>query len=196
MWLRKAGPVTHDLPPGTEICGCCGEPLPQGNLAWTYERPDPIVQLSDAELTERTIFQSAAVMSVKDLGNFIRVILPIPVDHDRVATLGIWVCVPQHTEWQRIMHAGRQGGDLWASTEFAGRVVTAVQPWPEIFGEWALIRVREPGPAPRIVHSSNPLLAEILTGPVPGELIQSNRGSHSPRRMSGGPTLNPYEGAQ
>jgi hypothetical protein len=41
----------------------------------------------------------------------------------------------QHTELQRIMRAGSQGGDLWAGTEFAGRVVTAVQPWPEVFGE-------------------------------------------------------------
>jgi hypothetical protein len=185
--------VTQDVSPENEICGCCGQVLPQANLAWNYERPDPIVALTDAELAERTIFQSAAVTSVKDLGNFIRVILPIPTDHDRIATLGIWVCVPQNTDWQRVMQAGREGGALWATTEFAGRVVTAVQPWPEIFGEWAMIRVGPPGPAPCVVHSYNPVLAEILAGPVPGELIRSHRNTHSPRTITGGPTPNPYD---
>jgi hypothetical protein len=101
---------------------CCGKPLPEGNLARDYRVPDLVARLSAEDLAQRTLFRSQRVMSVTRVGNFIQVILPLPVEH---------------AEWERVMKAGRQGGDTWADVRFAGRIATAAQPWPQILGGWA-----------------------------------------------------------
>lgn len=146
-----------------QVCHCCGKPVPEGNLAWDYPVPDPVAFLSEEELAGRIIFRSQRVMSVTGLGNFIYVVLPVPVEHDREATLGIWLLIPEQQEWKRVMEAGRQGGDSWAGLRFAGRIVTAAQPWPQIFGVWAQALVPGPDRTRRLVHSHDPLLAEVLT---------------------------------
>jgi hypothetical protein len=96
-----------------------GKPVPEGNLAWDYPAPDAVAYISDEVLADRIAFRSRRVMSITGLGNFIYVILPVPVEHDREATLGIWLNVPEMREWTRIMEAGRN----LASP--GGRIVTA-----------------------------------------------------------------------
>jgi hypothetical protein len=85
--------------------------VPEGNLAWDYPVPDPVAFLSEDELARRTLFRSQRVMTVTGLDNFLFVILPVPVEHDRVATLGVWlnIHIPGLPEWKRVMEAGRQG---------------------------------------------------------------------------------------
>jgi hypothetical protein len=174
------------------VCQCCGKPLPEGNLAWDYPAPDPFAFLPEGELAGRIIFRSQRIISVMGLGNFIYVILPVPVEHGREATLGIWLTIPEQQEWERIMDAGRQGGNVWAGTRFAGRVVTAVQPWPQIFGAWAQAVVPGPDRAPRLAHSHNQLLAQVLTTSWPEQAIRSARAGHAPKDITGGPVPNPY----
>jgi hypothetical protein len=193
--LRQTVLVDHDFVasgPGGPLCRCCGKPVPEGSLAWDYPVPDPVAFLSEAELTRRTVFRSQRIISITGLGNFICVILPVPVEHDREATLGIWLAIPGQREWQRVMDAGRQGGDAWAGLMFAGRVVTAVQPWPQVFGAWAQARVPGPDQAPRVIHSHDQLLAGVLAGSWPEDMIRSGRYAHAPADMTGGPTPNPY----
>lgn len=184
--------------PGTAapVCHCCGKPIPEGNLAWDYPVPDPVAFLSDEELADRVTFRSEQVMSITGLGNFICAVLPIPVEHDREATLGIWLNIPEPREWNRVMEAGRQGGDAWAGLRFAGRVVTAAQPWPGIFGAWAQALAPGADLAPRLVHSYDPLLARILADTWPEDDIRSGRDHHVPAVMTGGATPNPYAAVQ
>jgi hypothetical protein len=174
------------------VCHCCGKPVPEGNLAWDYPVPDPAGFLSGEELAERVAFRSQRVMSIRGLGNFISVILPVPVEHDREATLGLWLNIPELQEWNRVMDAGRQGGDSWAGLRFVGRIATAAQPWPQIFGAWAQALVPGPDQAPRLVHSHDPLLAEVLITTWPEEMIRSGRNRHAPRDRADGTTPNPY----
>jgi hypothetical protein len=58
-----------------ELCRCCGEPLPDGNLAWDLEEPDPMTYLDEAERAGRIVARTPQVLCVSGLGNFIRVIL-------------------------------------------------------------------------------------------------------------------------
>jgi hypothetical protein len=62
------------------LCHCCGKPIPEGNLAWDYPVPDPVALLSEEDLAVRVVFRSQPIMSVRELGNFIYVILPVPVE--------------------------------------------------------------------------------------------------------------------
>jgi hypothetical protein len=195
--LRQTVLVDHDSVasgPVGSLCRCCGKPVPEGSLAWDYPVPDPVAFLSEAEFARRTVFRSQRIISVTGLGNFIYVILPVPVEHDREATLGIWLVIPGQREWQRVMEAGRKGGDAWAGLRFAGRVVTAVQPWPQVFGAWAQTRVPGPDQAPRVIHSHDRLLADVLAGSWPEDMIRSGRYAHEPVDMTGGPTPDPYVG--
>lgn len=176
------------------MCHCCGKPVPEGNLAWDYLEPDPLAFLSDEERERRLGFQTPQVTGVKGLGNFIRVILPVPVEHDREATFGVWLVIPGLREWRRVMKAATQGGEAWAGTRFAGRLVTAVQPWPEVFGSWAQALVPGPDKVPLLVRGAAPELARVLTSVWPEEAILSARERHMPADMTGGPTPNPYRG--
>jgi hypothetical protein len=101
-------------------CRCCGKPLPEGNLAWDYPGPDPVALLSAEDLAQRTLFHSQRVMGVTGLGNFTQVILPVLVEHDRAATLGIWLAVPEPAG-ERVMKAGRD--------RLLAKVLTST--WPE-----------------------------------------------------------------
>jgi hypothetical protein len=193
--LRQTAPVDQvAVTSGTVgvACACCGKPVPEGNLAWDYPAPDPVAYISDDALADRVAFRSQRVMSITGVGNFIYVILPVPVEHDREATLGIWLNVPEMREWRRIMEAGRQGGDAWAGLAFAGRVATAVQPWPQVFGAWAQARVPGPGQSPRLTDSHDPQLARVLASTWPEGTIRCSRNGHKPGVMTNGPTPNPY----
>lgn len=176
----------------TQLCSCCGKPLPEGNLAWDIEEPDPVAYLDDAERADRIRAQTEQIFCVTGLGNFIRVILPVPVEHDRTATFGVWLCIPDIKEWRRIIDAAKRGGNAWAGLTFEGRLVTAVQPWGDIFGVWTQAVVPGPNLVPRLVHSHDPLLARVLTETWSEDVIRSSRDQHAARPLSGGPTPNPY----
>jgi hypothetical protein len=166
--------------------------LPTDNLAWDVEEPDPLAYLSDEERASRIGAQTQQIATVHGLGNFIRVILPVPVEHDREATFGVWLCIPDEKEWKRVIGAASRGGEAWAGVTFAGRLTTAVQPWPEIFGAWTQAVVPGPNKVPRLTHSVDPTLAQVLTERWPDELVRSARGAHIPGRMTGGATPDPY----
>jgi len=177
------------------VCHCCGQRVPEGNLAWDYPEPDPLFFLSEEERAIRLTVQTPQVVIVKGLGNFIRAILPVPVEHDREATFGVWLNIPELHEWNRVIAAASRGGDAWGGVKFAGRLATAVHPWPEVFGSWTQAVVPGPDTVPRLVHSTDPLLAKVLTDRWPEETIRSARQSHMPSDLTGGPTRNPYAGS-
>jgi hypothetical protein len=178
----------------SQMCSCCGKPLPPGHLAWDYAEPDPVVLLSEAERAEWIAVKTAQIMQVRRLGNFIRVILPVPIEHDREATFGVWLDIPERDEWQRVIAAASQGGQAWAGVRFAGRLVTAVPPWPSIFGVWTQALAPAPNKVPRLVHSVDPVLNAVLTRQWPEDAIRSARHTYVPHEMTGGPTPNPYAG--
>lgn len=166
--------------------------MPEGNLAWDIEEPDPLAYLSESERAAQLTVQTRAIVQVRKVGNFIRVILPVPVEHERRATFGVWLCIPEPREWSRVLNAGKKGGDAWAGLKFAGRLVTALQPWPDIFGAWTQAVVSGADKTPELVHSVDPLLAQVLTDVWPEEVIRQSREAYEPRDMEGGPTPNPY----
>jgi hypothetical protein len=62
--------------------------VPEGNLAWDYEVPDPVMHLPEDEWAARVVVQTQQIMTVRQMGNFVRVILPVPVEHDRGGPAG------------------------------------------------------------------------------------------------------------
>jgi hypothetical protein len=125
------------------VCHCCGKPLPPGNLSWDYPAPDPVASMSQAQLAQRIAFRSQRVISVTGLGNFISVILPVAVEHEREATLGIWLHIPEQQDCNQVMEAGRKGGKSWDGLRFAGGS-PAVSPPPPNRG----LRCSAPGRRP------------------------------------------------
>jgi hypothetical protein len=185
------------MPEVTEmLCSCCGEPLPADNLRWNFEEPDPLTFLSDDERAAQIGTQTSQIVTVRGLGNFIRVILPVPVEHDREATFGVWLCITSEKEWTRVIAAASQGDDAWTGTTFAGRLTTAVQPWPETFGAWTQAVAPGPNKVARLVHSADPTLARVLTTRWPIDTIRAAVDEHVPAAMTGGPTPSPYAPAR
>jgi hypothetical protein len=177
----------------TLVCHCCGKPLAPGTLAWDIEEPDPLAYLSPAEREERIGVQTEQMVTVRGMGNFIRVILPVPVEHDREATFGVWLCITEPKEYERIIAAAHNGREQWIGLRFAGRLCSAVQPWPEIFGAWAQAEAPGERQVARLVHSVDPALNAVLTQRWPIDLVRE-RGDHIPGQMTGPATPNPYKG--
>jgi hypothetical protein len=165
--------------PKSKICYCCGQELPAENMAWDYLYPDDVAELTDDQRAAQITFQSRAVI-VSDVGSFIRAILPVRLDVGPVASLGVWLAIISEADYDRIMAAGRTGGDAWALLTFSGRVANHVEPWPEVFGAMAMVVVSGPGPAPRITDSTDSMLREVLTKQWPHrEFLQARGGGRS-----------------
>ena len=182
MWHSEVVTRAH---PAT--CQCCGTPLAADHLTWRYPVPDVIAELSGAEAEQRLEVHTEAVIVAAGVGSFVRVRLPIRMDTDRSASLGVWLKIVDAETFYRVMDAGRTGGAAWQSLSFRGRLANTVEPWPEVYQAVAVAAVpEEPDrpPAnddddltvPRIVSSEHPLLSRLLTEPWPQEEFLRWRG--------------------
>lgn len=163
-----------------QICYRCGKPLGAHNLAWDYPIPDPVTDREDA-----IVVRTEQVITAQGLGSYVRVILPIPVDTGHEVTLGVWMAITDGALWDRILGAGRAGGDAWAGLEFTGRLAVAVRPWPEVFGNRATARVPGVDTVPRVVASVDEPLTRVLAGDWPEQWVVEARGHHVPGRLPG-----------
>ncbi|GIG60826.1 hypothetical protein Lfu02_51980 [Longispora fulva] len=167
-------------------CYRCGDDLPGHARAWDYLLPDPVALLSDEEQDRLIGVRTEQVVTASGVGNFIRVILPVPLDTGHTATFGVWLCVTSRPEWQAVIGAARAGGETWSGYTFSGRLATAVAPWPEVFGARATAVAPGPGLVAQIRRSDERRLARVLTQVWPdSEILAARERGHVPGVMTG-----------
>lgn len=159
------------------VCYCCGADVGAENLAWDYTWPDVLADMP-ADERETLVRHSSRVFVVAEgYGVATRVILPIKLDNDRTATLGVWVNLAGGGEqaWQ-IDQAVTQGGDAWIGYRITGELLNAVEPWPEVyFTEVTAVGVAD-GKIARVVDGTDPTLRRVLTETWPHqEFLRTRR---------------------
>ncbi|MFF4879530.1 hypothetical protein [Micromonospora sp. NPDC000668] len=139
--------------------------LDADNLAWDYPLPDDLAALAEKERTASIQTLTRQIVQADGYGSAIRVILPIPLDTGDLITLGVWLAITPAAEWDRVLSAAQAGGDAWSGTTFAGVLLNAVEPWPDVYLAEAVAVVPGPNKVPRITDSASELLRRVLTGP-------------------------------
>jgi hypothetical protein len=163
-WWRFLRP-TKQPASDARVCHCCGKVLDADSLAWDYPLPDDLAVLSEEERAASIQTWTRQIVQADGYGSAIRVILPIPLDTGDLVTLGVWLAIGGAAEWDRVLDAARAGGDAWSGTTFTGRLLNAVDPWPDVYLAEAVAVVPGPNKVPRITDSANELLRRVLTGP-------------------------------
>ena len=142
------------LPP----CQCCGiAPAPDGRpLSVTFENPDVIFEIAP-ELLDT--WGGDPFLAVKDVGFFVRVILPVQLTDGFSVDFGTWLEVDNQdfrTAWQ-----------TWNFPEYKdlvleGYLANSVQPWGRLPHALVTAKVRKMEQVPYAASSDDELLGRIL----------------------------------
>jgi hypothetical protein len=147
----------------TEPCSCCGiAPDPRGRpFSIVFEQPDVLSQI-EPELLDT--WGSDPFLAIKNVGFFVRVILPVQLTDGFSVAFGTWLEVADddfRTAWK-----------TWNAPEYAnlvmeGYVANEIEPWSPF--PHALLRavVRDVDQVPFLATSDDPLFTRILGATLP-----------------------------
>jgi hypothetical protein len=144
-------------------CACCGlAPDPAGKpLNVTFEQPDVLFHV-EPELLQT--WGGDPFLAVKDVGFFVRVLLPVRLTDGFAVDFGTWLEVDAEDfrlAWQ-----------TWNFPEYSdlaieGYVANEIAPWGELPHALVKAAVRDPERVPYLASSDDPLIARILTETLP-----------------------------
>jgi hypothetical protein len=140
-------------------CACCGiAPDPQGRpFSITFEQPDVIFEIPDVLLET---WGGDPFLAIKDVGFFVRVILPIKLTDGFSVHIGTWLeC---HAE------DFRKAWQTWNFPEYAdleieGYVGNEMEPWKKFPHALVKATVRDMAQVPYLTASQNEVFTRILT---------------------------------
>ncbi|MFI5258837.1 MAG: DUF2199 domain-containing protein [Candidatus Limnocylindrales bacterium] len=139
-------------------CACCGIARdPQGRpFAITYDMPDVIIEI-EPELLET--WGEDPFLVIKNVGFFVRVLLPVQLTDGFGASIGTWLEV--HPD------DFRKAWQTWNFPEYSdlaieGYVANTIAPWGQF--PHALVRavVRDVDQVPYLASSDDPQISKIL----------------------------------
>jgi hypothetical protein len=147
----------------SEPCACCGiAPDPRGRpFSIVFEQPDVIMQI-EPELLDT--WGSDPFLAIKNVGFFVRVILPVRLTDGFSVEFGTWLEV--------VDEDFRQAWRTWNTPEYSelvmeGYVANEIEPWRPF--PHALVRavVGDIEQVPHLASSDNPIFARILGETLP-----------------------------
>lgn len=87
-------------------CPSCGSPLSHHDRHIRFRLPDPVIEVPEEERAER-LWGNDVMLAVKDLGSFVRALLPVHLDDGGSLTFGLWLGV--HPDTLRHRQRGPHG---------------------------------------------------------------------------------------
>ena len=146
-----------------EPCACCGiAPDPQGRpFSITFGLPDVYFEIEE-ELLDT--WGEDPFLAIKNVGFFLRVILPVQLTDGFAVHFGTWLEI----------HADdfREAWKTWNFPEYAdlavqGYVANEIQPWGRLPHELVRATVRDVIQVPYLTSCENPLITRILGETLP-----------------------------
>jgi hypothetical protein len=158
-------------------CACCGiAPDPNGRpLSVTFENPDVLFEI-EPELLDT--WGGDPFLAIKNVGFFIRVILPVQLSDGYAVNFGTWLeCDSEdfRKAWQTWNFPD------YANLEVEGFVANKIEPWGEFPHALVKATVRDMEQVPYLTSSDNELIGRVLTETWPhadvlgpfGDLLRS-----------------------
>jgi hypothetical protein len=155
-------------PPPPKTCPSCGELLAPEALHVRFSAPDPVLGLPPDDRADRTLGHDPLLL-VRGVGAFVRVLLPVRLDDERLVTFGTWLGV--HPEDLQ------RASFIWEEPEYGtlaldGVLANAVPPWGrEVLGASCTARVERTDEVPYVEHSDDDRLERILHEPQPASAV-------------------------
>ncbi|MEV0383416.1 DUF2199 domain-containing protein [Nonomuraea sp. NPDC050643] len=146
----------------------CGSPLDHLDRQIRFHLPDPVLDLAPADLESRR-WGNDVMMAVKELGAFVRCLLPVKLSHGYSATFALWLAV-QPADLQAAY-------EVWTAPEYidlelSGYLANGIEPWgTELLAAPARAVVRDPENLPYVVESSHELLSRVIAHEWPHDEI-------------------------
>jgi hypothetical protein len=167
--VTRAGKGKTGGKAATEPCACCGiSPDPRGRpFSITFEQPDVISQI-EPELLET--WGGDPFLAIKNVGFFVRVILPIRLTDGYAVDFGTWLEVDSdsfRTAWQS------WNFPEYKDLELEGYVANEIEPWTKFPHALVKATVRDMEQVPYLTSSENEVFGRVLaeTWPHP-EVLQ------------------------
>ena len=153
-------------------CAQCGRPTSDHERHVRFRLPDPVL---GSELQERApgAWQDgpdpdrSALLSLPELGSFVRALLPVALEGGSTVTFGVWVAV-RGADLRRAFDVWWQ--PAYASLRLEGHLANHVAPW-QVLGAPVGLAVRDPDHTPVCVRSEHPGLHAVLTTRWPHEPV-------------------------
>jgi hypothetical protein len=76
----------------TAICPSCGRPADEHNRHLRFGVPEPVLSIPEGERAART-WGNDVLMQVRDLGAFVRIMVPVKLSGGYKVTFGAWLSV-------------------------------------------------------------------------------------------------------
>jgi len=141
-----------------EPCACCGiAPDPQGRpFSITFGLPDVIFEIPDVLLET---WGDDPFLAIKDIGFFVRVILPVKLTDGFAVNFGTWLEINAEDF--------RKAWQMWnfpeyADLEFQGYVANEIEPWKPFPHALVKATVREMEQVPYLTGAENAAFVKLL----------------------------------
>ncbi len=124
-----------------------------------YRLPDPVLQVPEAERGERT-WGGGPVTMVRDVGAFVRCLLPVRLTGGATVVYGTWLSV-RPDDLKRAYEIWDTPG--YAGLRLTGVLANAIDPWgTDLYQGFVTCEVRDPDELPYVTASAHPTLTRIL----------------------------------
>jgi hypothetical protein len=149
-------------------CPSCGSPLSHHDRHIRFRLPDPVIEVPEEERAER-FWGNDVMLAVKDLGSFVRALLPVHLDDGGSLTFGLWLGVHPDTL--------RHLWEVWwkpeyAEVSFTGYIANDLVPWSgSVLAMPVTAEPRDPDTAPYVTGSEDPTVHRIVTEKWDPQLI-------------------------
>ena len=141
-----------------EPCACCGiAPNPRGRpFSITFGLPDVIFEIPDTLLQT---WGDDPFLAIKDIGFFVRVILPVKLTDGFAVNFGTWLEINAEDF--------RKAWQMWnfpeyADLEFQGYVANEIEPWKPFPHALVKATVREMEQVPYLTGAENAAFVKLL----------------------------------
>jgi len=147
-------------------CPTCGRPRDQHDRHLRFHLPEPVLDVPEAERKGRT-WGNDTLMQVRDVGSFVRVMIPVKLTGGYTVTFGAWLWVSPDD----LRHAH----EIWWKPEYSGlrlsgRLANMLPGWePATYLKPVEAAVLDPNKAPYVVASPDDFMQMVLTHEWPHE---------------------------
>jgi hypothetical protein len=149
-------------------CAHCGRPTEEHSRHLRFKLPEPVLAVPPDERPSR-VWGNDVMMMVRDVGAFVRVLVPVRLSGGYTVTFGAWLGV--HPDDLR--HAYEVWNEpQYSHLELSGRLANKLPPWDEeTYGRPLVAVVRNVDEVPYASASADESLQRILTDEWEHELV-------------------------
>jgi hypothetical protein len=131
--------------------------------------PEPVLSIPPEEREDRMWRASEDLLEVRDVGAYVRVLVPVSLSDGYEVVFGAWIGVSTET-LHRVFEVW--WGEGYRSLRLDGVLANMLPPWEEeTYGAAVTVEVRDESQLPYAVASPDPVMQEILTRRWPRELV-------------------------